>query len=112
MDYAASLLDLDAFALMVEPGAGAGAFLRHLPPDRRLGMDVEPRHPAVAHGGLPHLATTRRHRPGAHHRQPAVRPAGALAMRFLDHACGFSDAVAFILPRSFKKWTFSNRVDP
>ena len=50
VEYAASLLDLDAFALLVEPGAGAGAFLRHLPPDRRLGMDVEPRHPAVRPG--------------------------------------------------------------
>ena len=112
VEYAASLLDLDAFAMMVEPGAGAGAFLRHLPPDRRLGMDIEPRHPAIRRADFltwqPPAGTGRVLTIG----NPPFGQRGALAMRFLDHACGFSDAVAFILPRSFRKWTFENRVDP
>ena len=33
--------------LFVEPSAGAGAFFHRLPPDRRLGLDLEPRDDAV-----------------------------------------------------------------
>ncbi len=110
--YAGSLLDLHTFGLLVEPGAGAGAFLRHLPADRRLGLDVEPRHPAVRRADF----LTWQPPPGSGRvltiGNPPFGQRGALAMRFLDHACGFSDAVAFILPRSFNKWTFTNRVDP
>ena len=33
-------------------------------------------------------------------------------MEFLARACTFSAAVAFILPRSFNKYTFQDRIDP
>ncbi len=110
--YTDALLPLDGFDLVVEPSAGTGAFLPHLPADRTLGLDLEPRHPGVT--GADFLAWTPPPDAGRVLTvgNPPFGQRGALAMRFLDHACGFSDAVAFILPRSFNKWTFTNRVDP
>ena len=41
--FAASLLAFEEFELFVEPSAGEGAFLRLLPEERRIGIDLEPR---------------------------------------------------------------------
>ena len=75
VDFAATLLDLDAFALIVEPGAGCRrlpAAPAARPPARDGHRAAAPGHPP---GRLPHLAAAGRHRAGADHRQPAVRPA-------------------------------------
>ena len=42
---------------------------------------------------------------------PPFGQRGALATRFIDHAMIFADTVAFILPRSFNKFTLQNRVN-
>ena len=40
--YTDSLLPLEGFDLVVEPSAGTGAFLPHLPAERTLGLDPVP----------------------------------------------------------------------
>jgi hypothetical protein len=42
---------------------------------------------------------------------PPFGQRGALAIRFLNRAMEYASMVAFILPRSFRKHTFLNRVD-
>jgi hypothetical protein len=110
--YADAVRPLSDFGLVVEPSAGTGAFLAHLPPDRRVGLDVAPGHPEVRTADF--LSWHPPDGAGAVLTigNPPFGQRGALAVRFLAHACGFSDTVAFVLPRSFNKWTFANRVDP
>jgi predicted RNA methylase len=43
---------------------------------------------------------------------PPFGARGSHAIQFMNHAATFSDVIAFILPRSFKKDTFYNRVNP
>lgn len=106
-----SVLEMESFSLILEPSAGGGAFLEHLPDDRRVGIDIEPAHSEVTEldffqwfppFGEESILTIG---------NPPFGQRGALATRFLDRACEFSDAVAFILPRSYNKYTFQNRVN-
>jgi hypothetical protein len=101
---------LGSFDLIVEPSAGTGAFFELLPDERRLGIDITPRHSDLlemdflewnppAQGGR--ILTIG---------NPPFGQRAAIAVQFVERACLFSQVVAFILPRSFKKYTFQNRV--
>jgi hypothetical protein len=110
--FAASVLAFEDFELFVEPSAGGGSFLRLLPADRRIGIDLEPRDGEIARADFLQWEPPPVSGPILTIGNPPFGQRAALAMEFLARACTFSEAVAFILPRSFNKYTFQDRVDP
>jgi hypothetical protein len=110
IEFTDGLVPLAGYAVIVEPSAGDGSFFDELPADRRIGLDIEPRHDDVAAADFltwePPATTGRILTIG----NPPFGQRAALAVAFLAAACAFSDVVAFILPRSFNKYTFQNRV--
>jgi len=110
VDFTASLVDWNSFEHYLEPSAGEGSFLELLPQARRTGLDVEPRAAEVTKadflGWEPPPLRGRMLTIG----NPPFGQRAALAFSFLHRACAFSDVVGFILPRSFNKYTFQNRV--
>jgi hypothetical protein len=109
--FAASLLAFEDFELFVEPSAGEAAFLRLLPEDRRIGIDLEPRDADVVRADFLQWEPPTLAGPILTIGNPPFGQRAALAMDFMARACTFSAAVAFILPRSFNKYTFQDRVD-
>lgn len=103
------LADFDA---IVEPSAGQGAFYDLLPADLRVGVDVEPRHPELIRADYLTWRAPHGDRRILTIGNPPFGQRGALAISFLEKACTYSDVVAFILPRSFNKYTFQNRLPP
>ncbi len=103
-------VDLDACGLVVEPSAGRGVFLDGLPRDRTVAIDLHPRHPDVVAGDFLDWTPPSVDGPVLTIGNPPFGQRAALAVRFVAHACSFSDTVAFILPRSFNKFTFQMRV--
>ncbi len=104
-------LGLGGFSLVIEPSAGDGSFLRLLPAGRRLGVDVDPRADDVVRADFLTWSPSRRSGRTLVIGNPPFGQRAALAMAFLDRACSFADAVALVLPRSFNKYTFQDRVD-
>ena len=103
---------LDDFARIIEPSAGDGAFLDLLPPERRIGVDIRATRDDVIEQDF--LTWTPPPADVAQARtlvvgNPPFGQRGALALRFIEHAAGFADVIAFILPRGFAKDTFVNR---
>jgi len=99
------------FDLIIEPSAGGGAFFSLLPQFTRLGIDIDPQIDGLIQTDF--LSW----RPQALHTDkilvvgnPPFGQRAALAIDFIEHSCAFADVFAFILPRSFKKYTFQNRV--
>ena len=109
--FAGSLLSFDEFALFVEPSAGEGAFLRLLPRERRIGIDLEPRDADIARADFLQWEAPTLNGPILTIGNPPFGQRAALAMEFMARACTFSAAVAFILPaaststRSRTGWT-------
>ena len=102
--------DFDDFDHLLEPSAGKGSFLDHLPADKTLAIDLEPKDPRIEKADFLDWSPPLLHGPILTVGNPPFGARAGLAVRFVERACSFSDIVAFILPRSFRKHTFLNRV--
>jgi len=108
-----TLLDLDSFDTFVEPCAGTGSFYELMPEDKRYGVDIDPQLdgiikqdfltwsiPIIPYGRVLTLTN------------PPFGRNSNLAIRFFNHAATFSSAIAMTVPRSFKKTTLHDRLNP
>jgi predicted RNA methylase len=97
----------------LEPAGGNGAFIEAL---RRLGakdieaVDLYPKHPSVAQ------ADFLTYRPNGQNLVTVSNPPfgrnNSLSIPFFNHAANQSDYIAFLVPRSWRKWSVQNRLDP
>ena len=90
----------------VEPSAGEGCFIRHLPRRRRIALDIAP--PAKAHPETEKADFLRWSPPEnkagkrfAVVGNPPFGVRGAMALAFLNRAALFADIIGFILPMTF-----------
>ena len=90
----------DKDTLFVEPSAGNGVFFDLLPKERRVGLDIEPRHPEVETKDFLDY-TPDKNKKVVVIGNPPFGLRGNLALRFINHAYSFADYVAFILPPLF-----------
>jgi hypothetical protein len=84
----------------IEPSAGDGAFLKKLPIDRRIGVDIEPRYEGIIESDF--LEWEPENGNYITVGGPPFGYRGDLAVKFINHASKFSDIVAFILPQYFE----------
>ena len=91
----------------IEPSAGEGSFYDILPPERRTGIDIEPKHAGIIKGDF----LTWTYRPFFYRRQETVvignPPFGKrsrLAVEFFNRAAEIADTLAFVLPVTFRKY--------
>lgn len=107
---ARSTVDFGKFDVIVEPSAGLGTFLDLLPVERRIGIDIDPQRSDLIAADFLGWHPQKDAGPTLVIGNPPFGQRGALAVAFIRHACSFADTVAFILPRSFRKYTFQNRI--
>jgi len=99
--------------LIIEPSAGNGAFIDSI---KSFGCeytfyDIEPRHPEVILQDytslkVEHNGTGKIHIIG----NPPFGRQSSLALKFIKKSCEFCETFSFVLPRSFKKDSFKNKV--
>lgn len=99
--------------LFLEPSAGAGAFYDLLPAERRVGLDIEPRHAEVREQDFLayKLPENLAGRPIIVIGNPPFGRNSSLAVKFVNKAAALGDIVAFILPKTFQKSSTVRRVD-
>lgn len=99
--------------VIIEPAGGTGAFIsaaQHLGASRFLSFDIEPKHSLVVKanfleqnlGSLAGAVTLG---------NPPFGRNNALSIPFFNHAAQHSEFIAFIVPRSWRKWSVSNRLN-
>ena len=93
---------------ILEPSAGAGAFLDFLPA-RTTAYDLLPEDPRVARQDFLKL---QRRLPAIVIGSPPFGKACRLAIAFFNHAATFADQIGFIVPRTFQKSSIQNRLVP
>lgn len=100
--------DLDAYENIIEPSAGSGVFLDLLPP-HTLGIDIDPKDPRIVQGDFLKWS------PPAHNfivvGNPPFGKNSSLAVSFFNKAAQFAEVIAFIVPRTFRKPSLTNRLD-
>lgn len=96
--------------LFLEPSAGDGAFLRLLPTQHRLGLDLDPGSDDVLTGDFFEFVWPFKKRPPITVGNPPFGKNASLAVRFFNHAATFSRAIAFIVPKTFRKQSVVRRL--
>lgn len=97
----------------IEPAGGTGAFVTSLQNRgalRVLSVDTDPHHPMVKR------ADFLKWQPKAVSdaitiSNPPFGRNNKLSVRFFNHAAKFSEVIAFVVPRSWRKWSVINRLD-
>ena len=99
--------------LVVEPSAGGGAFLTRLPgpSGRVVGLDVAPEHPDVRRMDFFDYAPPADVRRVLVVGNPPFGRVCSLAVRFFNHAAAWAEAIAFVVPRTFRRVSLQNRLD-
>ena len=85
----------------IEPSAGNGCFLKILPRDKRIGIDIEPKfNEIVKQDYLDWIPS--KNKKYVVIGNPPFGLRGQLALKFINHSSKFADYVCFILPQLFE----------
>jgi predicted RNA methylase len=96
----------------LEPAGGTGAFIEASKVfgfTSFVSMDIEPRHPDVQLGDF--LASRLDLSEAVCVTNPPFGRNNSLSIPFFNHAAKYSDLIAFVVPRSWRKWSVINRLD-
>lgn len=96
----------------LEPAAGAGAFVEAAKQkgfSEIIAMDIEPKHADVVKANF--LERNPRVQNAVCVTNPPFGRNNALSIPFFNKAAKHSDVIAFIVPRSWRKWSVLNRLD-
>lgn len=96
--------------LVIEPSAGNGSFLKQIPFDNKIGLDISPEDDEIQKQDF------------FEYKQPNIGkilvignpPFGkvsSLAIKFFNHAASFASVIAFIIPRTFRKISVHNKLN-
>jgi hypothetical protein len=97
---------------ILEPAGGTGSFIEAVMAagaKKVLSFDIEPLHPEVSKGSF--LDQEIEEDSVLTISNPPFGRNNALSVPFFNHAAGFSEAICFIVPRSWRKWSVTNRLD-
>lgn len=100
------VIDFSEYDTILEPSAGAGVFLELLPKEKRVGIDLEPKHSEVAEQDFFLYKGTESLVIG----NPPFGRVSSLAIKFFNHAATFADTIAFIIPRTFRRVSVQNKL--
>ena len=98
--------------VIIEPAGGTGAFIKAA---KRFGVaevvsfDIEPKHSGIVAGNF--LETELAVRGAVTISNPPFGRNNSLSIPFFNKAAEHSDYIAFIVPRSWRKWSVINRLD-
>jgi len=108
-----SNIDINSNDLIIEPSAGAGAFIKYINglSNKQLYMDIAPNHKDVIktdylefNEDVSDNTKNKIHLIG----NPPFGRQASMAKKFIKKSCEYADSVSFILPKSFKKESFQN----
>lgn len=97
---------------VLEPAGGTGSFIEAVMAagaKKVISFDIEPLHPEVSKGSF--LDQVIDENQVITISNPPFGRNNALSVPFFNHAAGFSEAICFIVPRSWRKWSVTNRLD-
>jgi len=97
---------------VLEPAGGTGAFIEAVltaGAGKVISFDIEPLHALVAEGNFLEQQITETNLITISN--PPFGRNNSLSIPFFNHAAEISDAICFIVPRSWRKWSVTNRLD-
>lgn len=102
-------IDIEKYDIIFEPSAGTGAFFNLLPLDKRIGIDLEPKGTGILKMDLFDYEPVKNKKYLTIGNPPFGRCC-SLAVKFFNQIAQYSDVIAFIVPKAFKRLSIQNRL--
>lgn len=112
VDYVEQILGPLKGKTVLEPAGGTGSFVEAAlakGAKQVISFDIEPLHNQVAQGSFLDQSLTEKNLITISN--PPFGRNNSLSIPFFNHAATISDAICFIVPRSWRKWSVTNRLD-
>ena len=103
-------VNIESYDIQLEPSAGSGSFYKLMNPQKRIGLDIEPKYKGIIKQDF--LI----YNPDASKSyicigNPPFGKVSSLAIKFFNKCAQFSDVIAFIIPRTFNKVSVQNKLN-
>tara|TARA_B100001142_G_C14303467_1_gene643814 strand:- start:389 stop:1222 length:834 start_codon:yes stop_codon:yes gene_type:complete len=103
-------IDMNKYDIHLEPSAGSGSFYDIMDENKRVGLDIEPqKHGIVKMDFFQYQPIEGRRYVTIGN--PPFGKVSSLAVQFFNKCADFSDCIAFIIPRTFKRVSIQNKLD-
>jgi hypothetical protein len=106
--YLISLVDTRRYKTIIEPSAGTGSFSNNI--EGCYAIDIAPEGDGIYLQDFFTLDYSNFRKPILVIGNPPFGRNGSLALNFIKYSSLFADTIAFILPKSFKKQSFYNKI--
>jgi hypothetical protein len=107
-----NLYDINKFDLIVEPCAGNGSFYNQINSNKKIGLDISPDNDDIIEQDFftynPPDEKTNIISIG----NPPFGSSCSLAIKFFNYASKWSNLICFIIPRTFRKISIQNKLNP
>lgn len=98
--------------LVLEPSAGNGSFLLQIPTQNRIGIDIAPDHEQIQEQDFFAYTPPENAKRIMVIGNPPFGKCSSLAVKFFQHASKWADVIAFIVPRTFRRISIQNKLNP
>lgn len=103
-------INIDDYDIILEPSAGKGGFYKNFPNNKRLGLDLEPKYNGIIKKDYFDFIPEN-NKKYCVIGNPPFGKVSSTAIKFFNKSAEFSDIVAFIIPRTFKRVSVQNKLD-
>jgi hypothetical protein len=102
-------VNIESYDIQLEPSAGSGSFYKLMNPQKRIGLDIDPKYQGIIKQDF--LSYTPTHQSYISIGNPPFGRVSSLAIKFFNKSAQFSDCIAFIIPRTFNKVSVQNKLN-
>lgn len=110
LEKISNYIDLESADILLEPSAGCGSFYSALDGKRRIGLDLDPQFEGIIKTDFFDWNPPAGKRIISIGNPPFGKNSG-LAVKFFNRCAEFSEAIAFVIPRTFRKTSIINRLN-
>ena len=104
------IINLNEYDIHLEPSAGSGSFFNIMDNIKKIGLDIEPKEKDIIKMNFFD------YKPEEYKKylvigNPPFGRVSSLAVKFFNKSAEFSNCIAFIIPRTFKRVSIQNKLD-
>lgn len=105
-----SIININDYDIILEPSAGSGSFYKLFPIEKRIGIDVDPKHKGIIKKDFFEYIPVK-NKSYLIIGNPPFGKISSSAVKFFNKSCEFADVIGFILPRTFKRVSIQNHLN-
>lgn len=111
IDKVFELYDKSSFDLIVEPSAGNGSFYNQLVFENKIGIDISPENENIIKMNFFEYNPPKNKHNILVIGNPPFGKISSLAIKFFNHSANWSNVIAFIIPRTFRRPSVQNKLN-